>query len=143
MKFFASLSIFIGLIFLCLGIAGIQSISFNSSEGITIVRQGGIIQQVLSILISTALVIGGYGVLKRVKWAYWLVLAVMYSVVVVVIFQGIYIAFTFDSIAGRIWGIVSQWIIAWLIFHFLIRGYWPKKKTYFTFGIDKNEPSKS
>jgi hypothetical protein len=140
MKFFASLSVFIGLVFLCLGIAGIQSISFNSSEGASIVRVDGVVQQMASILISSVFVVGGYGVLKRIKWAYWFVLVVVALISAIFVVQGIYIALTFNTLAGRIWGIVSQWIIAWLIFHFLIRGYWLKKKPYFMPQFDGNTP---
>jgi hypothetical protein len=131
MKIFASLSILIGAASLCLIFYGIKSVSYNGLEGISIARGDGIVEQIVSILISAALIIGGYGVLKRTQWAYWCVLTVLVLTSIVFVIQGIYIALTFNSLFGRIWGLISQWIIAWLVFHFVICRYWIKKKSYF------------
>lgn len=130
MKAIGSLCILFGVVFVFMGISGIASVDFNSSSGTSVDRSDGIFEDIVSILISTALIVGGYGILKRTKWAYWCVLVVMAAVVFVFVVQGVYIALTFESLSGRLWGLASQWVIAWLIFHFLIRGYWPKKKEY-------------
>lgn len=125
----------IGIFCIVIGIDGITNFDFNSTSGTSVVRSDGIVEDVVSILISVALILGGYGILKKTEWAYWCVLFVMVAVVLVFVAQGVYLALTFDSIQERLWGLVSQWVIAWLIFHFLIRGYWPKKKKYFVSGI--------
>lgn len=131
MKIFASLAVIIGIASLSLTFYGIKSVSYNGLEGISITRDDGIIEQIVSILISAALIFGGYGVLKRAQWAYWCVLAFLILTSIVFVIQGIYIALTFNSLFGRIWGLISQWAIAWLVFHFVICQYWIKKKPYF------------
>lgn len=131
MKVFASLSIFAGVASLCMIFYGIKSVSYSGLEGVSITRDDGIVEQIVSILISVALIIGGYGILKRAQWAYWCVLAVLILTSIVFVYQGIYIALTFNSLFGRIWGLISQWIIAWLVFHFVICRYWVKKKSWF------------
>ena len=114
-----------------MSIAGVESIRVDGFSEVTVFESAGLVEDIVSILISAALIVGGYGILKRTAWAYWCVLVVMVAVVLVLVVQGVYIVLTFQSLPGRLWGLVSQWLIAWIIFEYVIRRYWVKKKPLF------------
>lgn len=139
MKIFGVLSILLGVISVLMSIVGVEAIYIDGFSKITVSKSFGIVEDAVSILMSVALIVGGYAILRRVKWAYWYVHFVMLAVVFVFIAQGAYLALTFESVLGGVWGLVSQWLIAWLIFHFMIRRYWQNKKEYFSQTATNNE----
>lgn len=144
-KVFGVLSILIGVISVFMSIAGVESIRVDGFSEVTVFKNTGLVENIVSILISVALIVGGYGILKKAVWAYWYVLVVMVTVVLVLVVQGVYIVLTFESLPGRLWGLISQWLIAWIIYKYIIRGYWPKKKPLFEAGqtLRKSQKKKS